>query len=111
MARYKLENALRGTEPQEFDSDKEAWNTLRKTWRKKDDSIERVFIWLWKEIQIVIPINNEENYVEEYNSFYESRPIGYGGEDTKLMKVGEPSIETLWIPVLKGITSDTYKVK
>lgn len=111
MARYKLQNALRGTDPKEFESDKQAWNTLRKTWKNDDGSIAGVFIWLWKEIQIVIPVNNEENYVEEYNSFYGPRPVGYGSADAQLMKVGEPSVETLWVPVLKGITSDPYKVK
>lgn len=111
MARYKLENTLRSTEPQEFDSDREAWNTLRKTWKKKDGSIASVFIWLWKEIQIVIPVNNEENYVKEYNSFYGPRPIGYGDKGAKLMKVGEPNVDTLWVPVLRGLTSDEYNVK
>lgn len=107
MARYKLENAFRGTEPQEFESDKEAWNTLRKTWKCENG----LFIWLWKEIQIVIPINNEEHYVEEHNSYYAPRPYGYGPDDAKLMKVGEPNIETLWVPILAGLTSDEYNVK
>lgn len=110
MARYKLENALRGTEPQEFESDKEAWNTLRETW-KRDGNIVGVFIWLWKEIKIIVPINDEENFVNEYNAKYGPKPIGYGGEDAELMKVGEPNVTNIWVPVLQGLTSDPYKVK
>ena len=111
MARYKLENALRGTEPKEFESDKQAWNSLRKTWKKEDGSIADVFITLWKEIKIVIPINDEEHYVEEYNSFYGPRPYGYGPDDAELMEIGKPKIYEIWYPVLSGITSDEYKVK
>ena len=111
MARYKLENVLRGTEAKEFDSDKQAWNTLRKTWKHKDGSIAEVFIWMWKEIELVVPINNEESYVEEYNHNYGPRPIGYGSESAKLMEVGKTNVEKVWIPVLRGLTSHPYKIK
>ena len=111
MALYKLENSLRETEVKEFDSDKEAWNSLRKTWKKENGTISGVFITLWKEIKIVVPLNDEEHYVENHNSIYGPRPYGYGSDDAKLMKVGEPNIQTIWVPVLEGITSDEYKVE
>lgn len=110
MARYKLENLLRATEVKEFDSDKQAWNSLRKTWKKKDGTISGVFITLWKEVKIVVPLNDEENYVEEHNSYYGPKPYGYGPDDAKLMKVGEPNIISIWVPVLQGITDREYKV-
>jgi len=110
MARYKLENALRGTEAKEFDSDEQAWNTLRQTWKNEDGSIRGVFIWMWKQIELEVPVNNEESYVEKYNHNYGPRPIGYGSENAKLMKVGQPNVEKVWIPVLRGITSDPYSV-
>ena len=104
MARYKLENALRYTSPGEYESDKTAWEELRKRFRKG------VFITLYKEIEVEVPINNEEDYVKERNSIYGPRPYGYGGEDAKLMEVGEPNIYNIWIPVLMGITSHPYNV-
>lgn len=104
MSRYKLSNALRSTEPQEFENDAIAWNTLRKTWERGH------FIWLWKEVDVEVPINNEVSFVKEYNAKYGPKPIGYGGEDAKLMQVGEKNIETMWVPILLGITSDEYNV-
>lgn len=105
MARYKLSNALRSTEPQEFENDETAWNTLRSIFQNGH------FIWLWKEVEIEVPINNEEHFVEAHNSKYGPRPIGYGPENAKLMKVGEKNMETLWVPILLGITTDEYNVK
>lgn len=110
MPRYKLENALRRTEAKEFKTDKSAWNTLRKIFIDKEDG-HGCFIWMWKEIEIEVPVNNEESYVEAYNKNYGPPPIGYGGENAKLMKVGEKNIVKTWIPVLEGITSDPYNVK
>ena len=104
MARYKISNALRSSGIGEFENDEIAWNTLRKTWERGH------FMWLWKEVDVEVPINNEESFVKEHNSKYGPRPIGYGGEDAKLMKVGEKNIETCWVPVLMGITSDEYNV-
>ena len=105
MARYKLENALRATKPKEYKSDGAAWNGLRKIWADKD-----VFICLWKEVEIEVPINNEEKYVKEHNSFYGPPPFGYGDENAKLMVVGEKNVSKIWIPVLEGITSHPYNV-
>ena len=65
---------------------------------------------MWKEVEVEVPINNEENYVKLYNEKYGPKPIGYGPDDAKLMKVGDKNIETVWIPVLAGVTTDEYKV-
>jgi len=102
MARYKLSNALRSTDVQEFDNDELAWNTLRRIFEKGH------FMWLWREVEVEVPINNEEHFVEQYNSKYGPRPIGYGAKDARLMRAGEKNIETIWMPVLLGITSDEY---
>lgn len=102
MARYKLSNALRSTEVQEFDNDESAWNTLRRIFDNGH------FMWLWKEVEVEVPINNEVHFIKSYNSKYGPRPIGYGSKDAKLMRVGEPNIETMWVPILLGITSDEY---
>lgn len=104
MARYKLANALWSTEPEEHDTDEAAWNSLRKIFNSSR------FTWMWKEVEVEVPINNEENYVKLYNEKYGPKPIGYGPDDARLMKVGEKNIETVWIPVLAGITTDEYKV-
>lgn len=90
-------------DPQEFASDEEAWNTLRQKFHQS-------FQWLWKEVDMEVPINNEEQYVEAYNAKYGPKPIGYGPDDAELMEVGKPNIEKVWIPVLRGITSDPYNV-
>jgi hypothetical protein len=102
MARYKLENVLWSTRVEEHDSDEAAWNSLRKIFKTAR------FTWMWKEIEIVVPINNEEHYVEEWNSIYGPRPIGYGPDDVELMEVGKINKETLWVPILRGLTSDEY---
>lgn len=103
MARYKIENILYSCDAQEFSSDEEAWNTLRQKFHPS-------FQWLWKEIDMEVPINNEEQYVESFNSKYGPKPIGYGPDDAKLMEVGKPNIEKVWVPVLRGITSHPYNV-
>ena len=112
MARYKLSNALRYCDPKEFRTDKAAWNNLRKQFifKQKDGSVSGCFIRLWKEIEVEVPINNEEEYVKEHNSIYGPRPYGYGQDDAELLKVGEPNIHTVWIPVLEGITTHPYDV-
>lgn len=104
MARYKISNALYSCDPQEFNSDEEAWNTLRQKFHPS-------FQWLWKEVEIEVPVNNEESYVKAYNSKYGPKPIGYGAENAELMEVGKPNMETMWLPILRGITSDPYNVK
>lgn len=104
MARYKIENMLWSCEPQEFASDEEAWNTLRQKFHSS-------FQWMWKEVEMEVTINNEEEYVKAYNSKYGSKPIGYGPDDAELMEVGKPNIEKVWVPVLRGITTDPYNVK
>lgn len=38
-------------------------------------------------------------------------PIGYGPDDAELMEVGAPNIEKVWIPILRGITTDPYSVR
>lgn len=112
MARYKLSNALRYCEPKEFKTDKAAWNNLRKQFifKEKDGSVSGCFICLRKEIEVEVPINNEEEYVKMYNAKYGPRPYGYGPDDAELMKVGEPNIHKIWIPILEGITTHPYSV-
>lgn len=90
-------------DPQEFASDEEAWNTLRTRFH---DS----FQWLWKEVEIEVPVNNEKEYIEAWNHKYGPEPIGHGLEDAELMEVGKPNIETMWVPILRGITSHPYSV-
>lgn len=108
MALYKIENLFRKTEEKEFKTDKSAWNTLRKKMISEDGN--GFFMTMYKEIEVEVPVNNEEEYVEEHNSFYGPRPYGYGPEWAKLMVVGEPNMTKIWIPVLEGITSHPYNV-
>lgn len=104
MPKYKISNALYSCVPQEFASDEEAWNTLRLKFHPS-------FQWLWKEVEMEVPINNEENYVKEYNAKYGPKPIGFGPTNAELMEVGKSNIEKVWVPVLRGITTDPYNVK
>ena len=112
MARYKLSNALRYCDPQEFKSDKAAWNSLRKHFLFKEDdgTVSGCYIWMWKEIEFNVPINNEEEYVKMHNAKYGPRPYGYGPDNAKLLKVGDPNIHSAWIPVLEGVTTHPYNV-
>lgn len=112
MARYKMANALRHCDPEEFKTDKAAWNKLRKyfLFKEADGSVTGCYIWLWKEIEIEIPINNEEVYVEMHNKTYGPHPIGYGPDNAPLLEVGKPNIQTHWIPILEGVTTHPYKV-
>ena len=113
MARYKLSNALRESDPIEAKNDEEAWNKLRQNyiWNHNVDGTQSgCYIWMWKEFETIIDVNNEEEYVDMYNKKYGPRPIGYGPEDAKLMVVGEPYKITYWKPVLVGCTHHPYNV-
>ena len=112
MPRYKLSNALRSSRIKEFKTDKSAWNTLRKDmlFKEEDGTVSGCYIWLWKEIEVEYPINNEEVYVEMHNKKYGPRPIGYGPENAELLEVGKPRKVTYWIPVLEGCTNHPYNV-
>ena len=46
------------------------------------------FMTMYKEIEVEVTVNNEEEYVKSYNSLYGPRPYGYGPEWAKLMTVG-----------------------
>ena len=108
MALYRIENLFQKTEEKEFKTDKSAWNNLRKKMISEDGN--GFFMTMYKEIEVEVPVNNEEEYVKSHNSFYGSRPYGYGPELAKLMTVVEPNMTKIWIPVLDGITSHTYNV-
>lgn len=103
---------MRESYPIEAKTDKSAWNKLRKSyiWKEEDGTISGCYIWMWKEIEIEVPINNEEVYVEMHNKKYGPRPYGYGPDNAKLLKVGQLNKSTVWIPVLEGITTHPYKV-
>lgn len=104
MSRYKLSNILvEVNEKPEFETDREAWEYLRII-------IPNRYATLYKEIELEVPNNNEEEYVPMWNAKYGPKPIGYGSEDTKLKEIGVPSICKIWIPVLKGITNHEYNI-
>ena len=103
MSKYYISTGLCATDIKEFPDDRTAWEELRKLLPHK-------FSTLMKETEIEVPVNNEESYVEAYNSKYGPRPYGYGPDDAKLMKVGEKNIHTTYIPVLEGITDDEFNI-
>lgn len=105
MSRYRLSTGLwTVNETPECDSDKEAWERLRVQLPGK-------YATLYKETEVAVVHNNEESYVQKWNAKYGPRPIGYGSDSTKLKEVGVHGIDTVWIPVLEGITDDEYNVK
>ena len=112
MPRYKLSSAMRESYPIEAKTDRGAWNKLRKNylWKEKDGTISGCYIWMWKEMETTIDINNEEVYVEMHNKKYGPSPIGYGGPNAELLEVGKPHKITYWMPVLEGCTNHPYNV-
>lgn len=102
MDEYKLSTGLWTTRVLCFDSDKEAWEELRTHLHNK-------FATLYKKVKVSVPINNEEEYVSSYNAKYGPKPIGYGPVNAELKEVGKPSMYNVWMPVLEGITSHSYK--
>jgi len=103
MSVYKLSTGLWTTKLYDFNSDKDAWEELR-------THLPNKFATLYKEVEVAVTNNNEEEYVPTYNSKYGPKPIGYGGEDAELKEIGTPSTHSIWMPVLEGITSHGYKV-
>jgi hypothetical protein len=78
--------------------------------KEEDGTVSGCYIWLWKEIEVEYPINNEEVYVEMHNKTYGPPPIGYGPANAPLLEVGKPNIQAHWIPILEGLTTHPYKV-
>ena len=104
QARYKLSTGLWTVkETPFFENDKEAWNTLRLLLPNK-------YAALYKEVEVEVPHNNEENYVECWNSKYGPPPKGQGSPSTEPKQIGVKTKSKVWIPVLEGVTQDEYKV-
>lgn len=73
-----------------FESDKEAWDTLRK-------HLPHKFATLYRLCDFVVPIVNKAHYVEANNSKYIEK-----------MDADQPCIAQAWVPVCKGITDDRF---
>lgn len=104
MATYKLESALWIAGPQEFENDKEAWESLRKQMPHK-------FARLYKQVAVPVKVINEANYVDKHNKKYGPKPIGYGPPDAELLEVGVQQTFNCWVPIILGITDDPYDIK
>jgi hypothetical protein len=105
MAKYKLSTGLRTVkETPEFESDREAWEYLR-------EIIPNAYATLYKELEFEVSYNNEEVYVPTWNAKYGPRPLGNGPDSTVSKQIGVKEINTVWIPVLTGITSHEYNIK
>lgn len=112
-ALYKISNALRYCEPAEFESDEAAWEGLRGIFNhtNEDGTVSGRFMWLWKEKEVEVTINNEEEFIREYNEAYGPCPYGYGPDNAELMKAGEVHKTKVWIPILQGLTNHPYNIK
>jgi hypothetical protein len=105
MARYKLSTGLWTVkEEPEFSNNRDAWEYLRAMLPNK-------YATLYKEIEVEVPHNNEEEYVPLWNSKYGPRPLGYGSDSTIPKEIGVPAKSTVWLPVLEGVTNHEYKNK
>jgi hypothetical protein len=105
MKRYKLSTGLWEVyEKPEFENDSDAWEYLR-------HSLPNKFATLYREEVVLVPYNNADVYVKKYNEKYGPKPIGYGPDSAEILKADEPSKNTVWIPVLVGLTNDEYNVK
>lgn len=90
-SRYKLSTGLwTVTEYPEFNSDKEAWNTMRLLLPNK-------YATLYKEIEVNVAINNKKEYIKRYNEKYTDKLDG-----------NKPHTSTIWIPIIDGLTNDEY---
>lgn len=104
MARYKLSTGLCTVkEEPNFDTDREAWEYLRQILPGK-------YATLYREYDIEVAHNDEENYVQKWNAKYGPRPLGYGRDSTIPKEVGVNPTYNVWIPILEGITDHSYKV-
>ena len=92
-AMYKISTGLWDTQDQEFESDQEAWDTLR---------LQLPHKWgtLFKWGVVKVPVVNVKSYVEKNNAKYTSQLITEetAGDCQRL------------IPVLRGITDDKYDI-
>jgi hypothetical protein len=90
---YKLSTGLWETKGEEFDSDEEAWESLRTILPHK-------FATLLKWTVIKVPVVNLKRYVENHNSKYTTQTTEETAGDCHK-----------YIPVLNGITDDPYDIK
>lgn len=104
MSKYKLSTGLWTVkETPEFNSDEEAWEYLRLILPNK-------FATLYKEVEVKLPYNNEEEYIKIHNAKYGPKPIGMGPDYAELLVPGGRTSK-VWMPVLEGLTNDKYNVK
>ena len=93
MSKYRLSSGLfTVNEELYFNSDKDAWEYLRKLLPNK-------YVTLYKQIEVDVPIVNRKHYIIEYNKKYKSQQIG------------DKNMYTYWIPTLAGVSSDEYDIK
>ena len=78
-----------------FETDEEAWNTLRKRLPGKYATLFR-----WETVSV--PINNPKELIPMFNKKYKQQQIDV---DSQYRKSG------MWVPVLFGVTDDEYKVE
>lgn len=90
--RYKLSTGLAEViEQPKWKSDKAAWEYLRKKFKTSK------YATLYRQELIVVPIVNLDEYVERFNAKYTTQ------------KIGKTYNDTYWVPVLRGITSHSYR--
>jgi hypothetical protein len=92
LAKYKMSTGLSEVRDRlEFESDHEAWNTMRLILPGK-------YATLYRWTRVPCMINNRDVYLEKHNSKYTSQII-----DAEV-----PYTYEMWIPVIVGITDDEY---
>lgn len=98
MARYKLNNGVfEVIEKPEFETDKEAWDYLRKLLPNK-------FVTLYKEVEFEVFLNNS------YGIKSGGRPDPCESS-TNLMRIDHDTNNKVWIPILKGLSENEYNVE
>lgn len=104
MAKYKLTTGLATVnENPDFATDQEAWEYLRQILPDR-------YATLYRETEIEVSHNDEEQYVPKWNAKYGPRPLGCGRDSTVPKEIGVKPVYKVWIPVLEGITNHSYKV-
>lgn len=102
MDRYYISTGLHETDTQYFESDAEAWNSLRLLLPGK-------FATLMKRVEFKCRIVNPKNYINSFNCKYAKRPYGFGPDCVEPMDINTTEKNIVaYIPVLTGLTDDEY---
>jgi hypothetical protein len=94
MKRYKISSGLfTSKEFPFFETDKEAWEEMRKILPGK-------YVVLYREETVEVSINNREEYLRKHNEKYTSQ----------IIDPNKPRLFKHWVPVIEGLSNDPFSI-